>query len=91
MERQACLNISFQAQVPHCLGFGEKFLEKDPLKEVAHEPLHLLDRMRHQRTTKLLSPDKEAKIEELVEKFIVDCKIKGIQVKHSESQVAIPW
>ena len=62
-------------------GFGEKYLEKDPLKEVAHEPLHLLDRLRHQRTTKVLSPEKESKIEELVEKFIVDCKIKGIQVK----------
>ena len=64
-------------------GFGEKFLEKDPLKQVAHEPLHLLDRLRHQRTTKVLSPEKETKIEELVGKFIVDCKIKGIQVRNS--------
>ena len=72
------------------IGFGEKFLEKDPLKEVAHEPLHLLDRLRHQRTTKALSPEKEAKIEELVEKFIVDCKIKGIQVKEFELAKNVP-
>lgn len=62
-------------------GFGEKNLEKTPLKEVAHEPHHLLDRLRHQRTTKALEPAKESKIEELLQKFAVDCRIKGIQVR----------
>ena len=58
-----------------------KGLEKDPLKDVAHEPLYLLDRLRHQRTTKTLDSEKESKIDDLIQKFIVDCKIKGIQAR----------
>jgi len=64
--------------------FGEKDLEKDPLKEVSNEPLHLLapliDRLRHSRATKQLEPSKEAHISELLERLLTDCKIKGIQV-----------
>lgn len=72
------------------IGFGEKHLEKDPLKEVAPEPLHLLDRLRHQRTTKTLDQEKEAKIEELIQKFVVDCRIRGIQAIFASSSQTLP-
>jgi len=72
--------------------FGEKDLEKDPLKEVSNEPLHLLapliDRLRHSRATKQLEPSKEAHISELLERLLTDCKIKGIQVKHAFDDAA---
>ena len=60
--------------------FGEKNLEKQPLKEVESEPSNLLDRLRYQRTVKQLDPSKEARVSLLLERLKVDCQLKGIQV-----------
>ena len=70
--------------------FGEKNLEKNPLVEVAREPIELLDRLRYQRTTKQLDPAKEARIKELLDRILTDCKIKGIQVIASVTSPVIP-
>ena len=70
--------------------FGEKNLEKKPLVEVAREPIELLDHLRYQRTTKQLDPAKEARIKELLDRILTDCKIKGIQVTGSITSHLIP-
>lgn len=57
-------------------------LEKDPLKEVAPEPGHLINRQRHQAPTKVLAPEQEARVQRLLARLSRDCNTKGILVSH---------
>lgn len=56
-------------------------LEKTPLEVVPPEPSALLDRTRYQYCSKVLEPEKEERLAELMPELRYQCKVKRIMVK----------
>lgn len=61
--------------------FTESELEKDPLREVPAEPYELLDKTRYDFSSKQLPLDREAQLDNIMNKLREECQIKGIMVR----------
>ena len=60
--------------------FTESELEKDPLRDVPAEPYELLDKTRYDFSSKQLPLDREAQLDNIMNKLREECQIKGIMV-----------
>ena len=71
--------------------FTENELEKDPLKEVPAEPYELLDKTRYDFSSKQLSPEREALLDNVMGKLREECTIKGIMVQPCPPILRLFW